>query len=237
MEPLLSNQKLTTNWDPPAPLWRHVVGGIIGMYVGFWIAYYTVLIVGPFLVGEDFNHGGGVGMALLAFPVGLAFGARFGWLAFADRPKLFLSTFLPLAILFGIVDTTYAVLRRIDRPREFVLELTGTAGAKFFGVVEVDRKTEKLEGVLPARFVYTALQLECAFALTDQKAGGKIAIATSINGKVNCRGNEYESGVHQRFESFGYSETFGGTSSFFRCGMLMPNEVEPLLKGHKLPGR
>jgi len=79
----------------------------------------------------------------------------------------------------------------------------------------VDGQLHKVNGKLPSEFEYQALEVEFAFALSNAKEPEKIAVEVFIDGEKAKYGRKQESEkgiVAAKHKSFGYSETFGGTS-------------------------
>jgi hypothetical protein len=200
------------------------LGVVAAMALGLWSKW----------AHPDDPSAGSVAIVVIATgPAGAILGAILGGLAIASRPRLFLATFLPLAIVFIGLQATLSTLRRIDRPRNFLLEVGGTPAAGFVGVVSVDGNIQKLKGVTPARFEFKAFRLELALALAEQAGEGKIAVKASADGNDLETGTESQTGVQLRLESVGYCESFGGTSRTWQ--RMSSEEVDHLIEQQALP--
>jgi len=209
-----------------------VVGVLFGIPVGASLGFYVVRFGGPLVFGREFVQIGWL-FAMLTVPGGALLGAVLGGLTIAKRPRLFLITFLPLAIFFVGLQITLSTLREMDRPRSFVLEIKGTPGAEYFGLVAVDGEIQKRKGSLPAKFEFEAFRIELAFALVSPKEEDIIAVKVSADGRDLDTGQDSPTGVHQNLRSFGYSEKFGGTSTYWH--LMSPEEVDRLIKDHTMP--
>jgi hypothetical protein len=227
-----------TNSTSPMKAIKIVLGGICGAFVGFALGIFAAVGLGLWSqwTHPDDPSAGSVAIVVIATaPLGAVLGALLGGLTIAKRPRLFLLTFLPLAILFVVLQVTLSTLRGMDRPRHFVLEVRGTAGARYVGAVLVDGEVKDLKGTIPTTLEFDAFQVELAVALVSQDSDRKIAIETSASGRDLKTGIESQTGIHQTLESFGYSETFGGTSN--NWSRMSPEEVDALIKDHKMPRR
>lgn len=159
-------------------------------------------------------------------------GAVLGGLLIAKRPRLFLPTALSIGILFLGFHLTFSTLREMDRPRNYVVRVSDRTGADFVGGIIVDGKLTQLKGNLPAEFKYQAKQVELAFGLVHPKDGDKIAVEVFVNGTKLHR-SESIRGIHEQFDSFGYTEWAGGTS--YVGGGDMSAEHVTLLKQNAMP--
>jgi hypothetical protein len=106
-------------------------------------------------------------------------------------------------------------LREYDVPRTYVLKVSGRNGDDFFGEVRVDGQLHEVNGKTPSELEYQGLEVEFALALPSAKEGEKLVVEVFIDGKKAKYGSKQESenGIASaKYKSFGYSETFGGTS-------------------------
>lgn len=198
------------NWKIVRVIFGVVCGAVAGLGLGVSAA------VGLGLWSQWTNPGdpsaGSVAIVVIATaPMGILLGSVFGGLTIANRPRLFWCTILPLATFFVLLQATVSTLRDMDRPRHYVVDVKGTPGAAFVGIVSVDGEAQRLKGVIPANFEYDGSQMELAFVLENQN-GDDLAVEVSANGKTVERAVKTQTGCHQSLKSFGYSEHFGGTS-------------------------
>ncbi len=170
---------------------------------------------------------------LLFVTLGVTCGALFGVWAITKRPWLFVCTIVPLALFFGGKMAWYQTLRSIDRPRLFVIKVSGTEGAAFVGVVSVNGRTHKLNGVLPSEYEFEVRQLHAAFVLVQRNEKTEIGFDVLVNGKSIGTPHRSDTGVYQSFESFGYSEEVGGTSTGWH--RMEEDEVNVLIERSQLP--
>lgn len=204
-----------------------IFGVVCGAFVGFALG-----VAGPLGLGLLLN-GFGVIAVLVTAPAGAILGAALGVLTIATRPRLFLATFLPLAILFIGFYYTYSTLREMDRPRNFVLEVSGAPGAEYTGVLLVDGNMQKLKGNIPAKFEFEAFRIELAVALVDPNGENNIAIKVSADGWDLHTGNESPIGIYLQLKSVGYSQVFGDTS--WSWSQMSGEEVDRLIKDQMIP--
>lgn len=201
-----------------------IFGVVCGAYVGLGFGILGAMGLGLFSQWADPNDPSAASVAIVVIvtgPGGAMLGAALGGLFVAKRPRLFLATVLPLGVLFLGLHLTLSALRYHDVSRTYVLKVTGKQGEEFIGEVRVDGQLHKVKGNLPADFEFRALMVEFAFALPSAKQGEKIAIEVIIDGKP-WRGGKQESEKRfaAKYQSFGYSETFGRISSWDRSDLL-----------------
>lgn len=203
-------------------------GAIVGLALGVIAA--TALGLWSAWANPDDPSAGSVAIVVIATaPVGAVLGS----LTIAKLPRLFLATFLPLAIFFVGLHATITTLRGMDRPRTFVLDVNGTPGAEYVGVVSVDGDEQQVKGNIPARFEFEAFRIELALALVAPNGENNIAVETAADGNDLQTGIESQTGVHLQLKSVGYSETFGGTSHVWHG--MSPEEVDRLVKERVMP--
>lgn len=154
-----------------------VFGAIVGLPIGSLIAFYAIRLLGPLVFGPEFFQIAWFFM-MFALPGGAIIGALLGAITGALRPRWFAITFIPLGLLFLALETAQYHLRRVEEPRLFTLEITtettlfpgGRAkGRNFIGKVKADGVLHKIEGPIPAKFTYNAVQLEYEITLADGK--------------------------------------------------------------------
>jgi hypothetical protein len=212
------------------------LGVLCGAYVGLVFGFLGAMGLGLAFKWADPTDPSAGSIAILVIvtaPYGAIIGAVLGGLLVAKRPRLFLVTVLPLAVLFLGFQVATSALRSHDVPRTYVVKVTGKQGADFIGEVRTDGELHKLKGKLPAEFEYQALEVEFAFALPSAKEGEKIGFEILIDGKPK-RGwsgkGEGEKRVAAKYRSFGYSESFGwfgGTSYWGGCDLLPEHRPAP----------
>lgn len=217
-------------WIPQVAL--VVFGSALAIPVGAYLAFFAIAYGGQLAFGRDFVQVGWI-FALFGVPAGALLAAALGGLTILRRPRLYLVTFLPLAIVFLGLTVSYVWLRSIDRPRKFVLEVTGTPGAEYFGIVSANGRVEEMQGTLPARFEYNALRLESTFVLVESSRPAIIMVNATADGHDVTRGLEAEHGVDLYLRSFGYSEFVGGTSH--QWGTLTADKAADVHRTRKLP--
>jgi hypothetical protein len=149
---------------------------------------------------------------LICVPAAALVGAFVAGLTMANRPRLFLVTFLPLAILFLGFAIAGDVLRTMDRPRHFVMEVGGTEGANFVGTASVDGQVQKLKGIIPGKYEFDGFKVESIFALVNPDGKADIAVVALADGRSLSSGGTSQTGLRLDLSSFGYSEQWGGTS-------------------------
>jgi hypothetical protein len=211
-----------------------VVGMILGVPVGAALGFYSVRWGGSLVYGRDFNRLSWFFLSITV-PGGAIFGAALGGLTIVKRPRLFAWTILPLSIFFIGQLVFFSTLRGMDRPRAFELEVVGTRGAQYVGVVSVDGNTHKLKGELPGKHSFTGFRIELAFALVNSKGQGKIAVEASADGNLLNTGGDSQTGVYLDLKSYGYSEKFGGTETHWL--RMSPEDVDALFKEDRIPAR
>lgn len=214
-----------------------ILGVICGAFVGFGVGAAAAMALGLWSqwTHPDDPSAGSVAIVVIATaPLGAILGALLGGLTIAKRPRLFLSTFLPLAIFFVGAQLTLSTLQGMDRPRRFQLEVRGTPGAQYVGVVSVDGDVQELKGTIPATLDFDGLKMELAIALVSQERNGKIAVEASVDGHGLKTGTDSQTGIHQTLKSSGYSDTFGSTARFW--SRLSREEVDALIEDHQMPG-
>ena len=194
------------------------------MGVGYWSQ-----ITNP----NDPSAGSVAIIVIATAPAGAMFGAVLGGLMIANRPRLFLATIVPLAVFFIGLYATVETLRKMDRPRTFVLEVTGTPGAMYVGVVSIDGDVLLKHGPLPAKYEFEGFRLKSAFALRSPNGADSIAVKISADGNDLGTGTDSQTGVYQSLKSVGYSETFGGTSRTWH--RMTSEEVDRLIEDHAMP--
>jgi len=209
-----------------------VVGVILGVPVGASLGFFVVRLGGPLVFGPEFFT---IGWLYLMFtvPSGAVFGAALGGVTIAFRPRLFALTILPLAVFFIGLQVTFRTLRGMDRPRTFVLDVVGTRNAKYVGIVSVDGEIHKLKGELPANHVFVGIRVELAFVLVHSNGEENIAVEVTVDERTLNTDSETQTGVYQHLRSFGYSETFGGTSRSW--SRMTQEEVDNLIKKDRMP--
>jgi hypothetical protein len=121
----------------------------------------------------------------------------------------------------------------MDRPRTYVLEVNGTRGAQYFGVLTVDGATQRVNGAIPATFEFEAYRIDLAFALVRSKPDDNIAVKVLADGRDLKLGTKSQTGVSQQLRSYGYSETFGGTNASWH--RMTIEEVDRLIKNQVMP--
>jgi hypothetical protein len=213
-----------------------IFGGVCGAVVGLLVGFFAAVGLGCWsqMAHPNDPSAGSVAIVIIfTAPCGLVGGAILGGQTITKRPRLFCATIVPLAILFVAFQATLSTLRGMDRPRNFVLEVDGTHGAEYVGLVLVDGGLAKQRGALPAKFEFTGFQIEMAFVLAHADENNKILVNASADGKDLETGTESATGVHQQLRSFGYSETFGGTSTTW--SRMSQEEVEALIKDETMP--
>ena len=216
---------------------KFILGVICGAFVGLGLGVVAAMALGLWSKWTHSDDPSAFSVAIVVIataPLGAILGALLGGLTIAKQPRLFLLTFLPLAIFFVSLQVTLSTLRGMDRPRHFLLEVRGTPGAQYVGTVSVDGDIQELKGTIPAKQEFDGFQMELAVALVSQDSDEKIAVETWASGRDLKTGTKSQTGVHQTLESFGYSETFGGTSRYW--SRMSPEEVDALIKDHKMPG-
>jgi MFS family permease len=208
-------------------------GGVVGLALGI-LGAMALGIWSEWANPNDPSAGSVAIVVIATAPAGAMAGAVLGGLLISKRPRLFLMTVLPLAILLLGWYFTMSTLREMDRPRTFVVMLSGTSGAEYVGGTRVDGQLSKLRGKLPASFEYEAKEVELAFALVDPKDGEKIAVEVFVDGTNPHRRSESTSGIHELFVIFGYAEWAGGTS-YCGGGDMSPENVAILVKNNEMP--
>jgi hypothetical protein len=210
-----------SNWKPLSLIFGIVCGGFVGGVLGF-VPAICASVLATWAYPDDPSAGSAGDIVIATVPGGAMFGAALGGCFIATRPRLFLMTVLPFAILILGLLLTLGALHNYDVPRNYVLKVIGTQGADFIGEVRVDGEFHKLKGKLPAEFEYRALEVEFGVALPDAKEGQTIAVEVLIDGqetrtdrrraawarKNNIKGGDTRFG---KYTSFGYSDLFGGT--------------------------
>lgn len=196
-----------------------------GAFVGFALGVIGAIGLGywsQWMHPEDASAGSVAIVVIGTAPGGAILGGVLGGVLIDKRPRLFLTTVIPLAVLFFGLHLTLEALRNHDVPRNYVLRVSGQQDEEFIGEVRVDGKLHKHKGRLPAEFEYQALTVELAFALPNAKDGERIAVEVLIDGRKQRGGKEHrERRIAAKYMSFGYSETFGGTSSSGECDLLL----------------
>ena len=194
-----------------------VFGVICGGFVGFVFGVLGAICLGlcfHWANPTDPSAGSIAILVIVTAPCGAMAGAVLGGFFIAKRPRLFLVTVLPLAILFLGLALTRSALESYDVPRTYLVKVTGKQGEDFIGEVRVDGELHKLQGKLPAEFEYQGLELEFAFALPNGKQGEKLAYELVIDGRPKRNGwsgkGESEKRIAATYKSFGCSERFGG---------------------------
>lgn len=204
-----------------------IFGVICGTFVGFVCGILGAMGLGLFSKWMNPNDPSAGSVAIVVIetaPVGAMMGAVLGGLFIAKRPRLFLATVLPVAIVFVALQLTLSTLREHNIPRSYVLKVSGKNAEQFVGEIQVDGEPQKVNGNLPAEFEYQALEVEFVFALPNAKEGEKIAVEVVIDGRSRGK-EEREKHFGAKYKSFGYSETFGGTS-YWGGSALLP-ELRP----------
>jgi hypothetical protein len=209
-------------------------GGIVGLALG--VAVVMGLVYWTQLTHPNDPSAGSVAiLVIFTAPAGAMVGATVGGVCILTRPRLFLMTILPLAIFFVGLEATLSTLRRMDRPRNFVVEVMGTQGAEFAGVAFVDGQMLPKQGILPATYEFEAYRMELALALVRPNEQDNISVNVSADGRELKTGIESDLGVYLQLKSIGYSETFGGTS--MRSSRMSQDEVNRLFNNQALPNR
>lgn len=200
----------------PAPsikqLFTTVGGGILGLPVGFHLAHILLTYVGPLFYGPQTWRQTGGALALIIVPMGAIGGFFAGGLLAGHRPRLYLVTFLPLAILFIGWDVTRSYLSTIDKPRKYLVRMDGPKGAAYRGAVRVGNVTRPLEGTLPDKYECEGLSLVLAIALISPQAEHNVSAKFSVNGESLRNVGEAEKGLVLILQSRGFDEWAGGTS-------------------------
>ena len=198
-----------------------VVGGALGLYLVWFGAQ---LFFGPVFML----------LAMGAVPIGAIVGTTFAASTVIKRPQLFWRTVLSIAIVISAHVVTFSALGRIDRPRDFIVEVRGTRKAEYVGIVSVDGEVQRVNGAFPKTFAFKAIRLEFAIALAKPNGEDYVAVEVSVNGgKASDIGDRSRTGVHQRLKSFGWSESVGGTSNYWH--QMTPEEVDRLIKDQAMP--
>ncbi|QDT99886.1 hypothetical protein [Gimesia aquarii] len=214
-----------------------IFGVVSGAFVGLAFGGFTASVLGYLsqLTTPNDPSAGSISwvVSLLTVPCGAILGAFLGRLTITTRPRLFCATILPLTILIVAWQGTLSMLRGMDRPRNFVCEVLGTPGAKYVGLVSVDGDIVIKKGALPAKFEFEGFHIEFAFALVHPKEKNSILVNVSADGNDLGTGAESQTGVYQRLKSFGYSETYGGTSRTW--SLMSQKEVEDLINNETMP--
>jgi hypothetical protein len=216
----------------PAAFVGIVCGAFVGLVLGFLVAY-GLGRWSQWAHPNDASAGSVAIVVILTAPGGAVLGAVFGCLTIAKRPRLFLFSFLPLAVIFLGVLVTFETLQRMDRPRAFLLEIQGTLDADYVGVVSVDGEAKELNGKIPGKFECEGFRVELAFALVNRKGEDSIAVRVYADGRELNIGHESQTGVSLALRSFGYSQDFGGTSSSW--SRMSPEEADGLVKHRTIP--
>jgi hypothetical protein len=206
-----------------------LVGFASGAVVGFAAGVLFAMGLGYWahLSNPDDPSAGSVAIVSIATaPFGAMAGAVLGGLAMDRKRRLYCATILPLAILLIIAAATCRTLERMDRPRHFEVELYGTPGAEFVGRIIVMGNADWKTGTLPARFAFTARGADLAFYLVDRSRKKQIGIKVLADGANVYNGGGSTTGEQLLLNSYGYSETFGGTS--YSSHYLTEDEVESL---------
>ena len=215
-------------------LLRVFLGGAVGLFVGSVLGFYVCVFAGQLSQGERFAQVGWLfaGAGLVGGAIG---GALVGAFTYDRKPRLFLVTFLPIALLLFILQLTLQTLRSIDQPRQYVLQIEGTPGAEFVGTVLVQGKAEPIRGTIPARYVYESLQLRCAFGLVDTENNEQLGVAVSAGGRHLRVGKRVETGVLIEVASRGYAESVSHSSAGW--SRLTRQDVKQLMQDHVIPTR
>lgn len=214
-----------------------ICGVVCGAFVGLAFGFIGAMALGlwsQWANPNDASAGSVATVVILTAPLGAMMGAALGGLLVATRPRLFLMTVFPLAVVFVGWFITYSTLREMDRPRTYVVKVSGTHGAEFVGGTKVDGNLSSLKGNLPAEFEYDAMQVELAFALVNPKDSDRIAVEVLVDGTNPYRRSESKSGIHELFVSFGYAEWVGGTS-YGGGGDMSPDHVAMLVEKNEMP--
>lgn len=204
-----------------------ICGGFVGLALGVALAMgvgYWSQLSSP----DDPSAGAVAIIVILTAPLGAMCGAGVGGLLMALRPRLFLVTVLPLAILFAGIAATYSTMNSWDRPRHFVVNVGGTAGAQYVAEITIDGKREQRSGVLPVVIEADALRLELAFALLHPQGQDRISIEVTSDGASMGGGFDSPLGIQGELESVGYSEFWGGTSR--SLGIMTQEQFDHLIQ-------
>jgi hypothetical protein len=195
---------------PIAVVFGTLCGGFVGLALGASVAS-CVGLVSQFVDPDDPTASQSSIIGVATAPLGGLLGAVFGGLMVARRPGLFCATFLPLAFLFVALGVTVSVLQRTDRPRHYLVEVLGTPGAEYIGVVAVEGHKTWKAGTLPTEFEHEGLRIAMAFALVHPDGQKHIRLQITVNGVPVNVGPETQTGVRQTLRSYGYSQIFGDT--------------------------
>lgn len=209
-----------------------VLGILIAIPVGAALGFFLVLFGGQLLFGPEFIQSGWI-FAMYTVPAGAVLAGVLGGRMMTQRPQLYAWTILPLAVFLLGLAITLITLHGMVRPRNFVLELKGTPGAEFFGIVSVDGQAQALQGTLPARLEFTAMRIDSAFALANTHQLHDIAVEIFADGSDLSTGGVSQTGIVQHLQSSGYSETFGGTSNSWH--RMSRAEVAQLIQDNQMP--
>ena len=205
-----------------------VVGSAFGAFFAVGLGYWSRL-THP----NDPSAGSITVLGIITTPLGSVIGAVLGVQIAAKSPRLFCATILPCAILLIALQVTFSTLRGMDRPRHFELEVLGTPGAEYVGLLSIDGRLVKQKGTLPAKFECTGFRIKMAFGLVHMDEKNRILVNVSADGNDLKTGIESTTGVHQVLRSVGYSQTFGGTSRVW--SRISEEEVNALVNDGVMP--
>lgn len=211
-----------------------LLGVILGIFVGGLTCALLVRLLGPLWYGPKYNELAGL-LSFFSLIVGGVTGAVLGAVTINRSPLLFLVTFLPLAVLFAGSFTVIRTLKLIDRPRQYVLQIEGTPGASFAGLVLTQGKALQFQGTIPARFTYDGLQLRCAFGLLEPKNNAELGVEVYADGHKVPLGSLVNTGVRVEVYSRGYAENIARTSGGW--SRLTRLDVKKMLRDREIPAR
>lgn len=152
-----------------------VVGSAFGAFFAVGLGYWSRLI------HPNDPSAGSITVLGIITTLGAVVGAVLGVQIAARSPRLFCVTILPCAILLIALQIAFSTLRGMDRPRHFELEVLGTPGAEYVGLISVDGRLVKHEGTLPAKFDCTGFRIEMASALVHMDDKNRILVNVSAD--------------------------------------------------------
>jgi hypothetical protein len=189
----------------PRVLLAALLGCAAGALLGFEVPFLVCVLLDK-VSGSGWVQVGWI-FLFATVPLGATLGGVVGGILVTRRPRLFAA----LMALFAASHVAYHYLSNgINRPRSYVVKVTGDAGRPFVGRVMTDGDRLPLKGTLPASLEYRTVKLGLAIAPGDIYPGGPITVDVLVDG-ASQRHLGSEVGVKGDFRSVGYAEWVGRT--------------------------
>ena len=168
-----------------------VIAAVIGFLIGGLIAFYCIHLLAPLVFGHEFYQiawlfaGFGVpGFSILGAIVATSMSVK--------QPRRFAAIFVPLAIFFLVLEVSHYHLRRVEKPRQYVIEVETedarvsgrlpSTGRKVIGTIEADGMLHEVEGTIPVEFTVEAIRIDYEITLIDGQDDEWFSVVVSVDG-------------------------------------------------------